>query len=73
MTVRVVAECQDHDTVEVPGSSPVVPTPQALVRSNPTGASSRRVVMIGLPHSSRGSNQVISMGLPSGSGLVEGS
>jgi hypothetical protein len=27
MTVRLVPESQDHDAVEVPGSSPVVPTP----------------------------------------------
>ena len=41
MTVRLVAECQVHDTVEVPGSSPVVPTTEALVRSNPAGDASR--------------------------------
>jgi len=42
MTVRLVPECQVHDTVEVPGSSPVVPTTQALVRCNPPGL--RRVL-----------------------------
>ena len=41
MTVRLVFECRGHDTVEVPGSSPVVPTNEALVRSNPAGASPR--------------------------------
>jgi hypothetical protein len=41
VTLRLVSECQDHDAVEVPGSSPVGPTPVSLVRSNPTGASSR--------------------------------